>query len=645
MNLRGVMLATAFGLITAAAGADGTPTIDFFKHPQYGNIKISPKGDYLAVTVPEERRARLAIIKLSNMSVSTVFDIPDGQYAYDYFWLNDHRVVFDSTKRVPVLSGALEQPRLSGIIYAGNVDGSHGIALGNVDDFHDIASDKGPYFLWESIPHSDNSVLFGKYDQEDYTSGSIRYYRMSINRLNVDSLHIEQIAAPPYRSFNFLSDADGQVRYMVAEDENDHLITLYRDSNNDAWTTLSTEPALGEHTQPLGFSADKSHVFLGNGQGVFLVDLKTKERKLVSHAIDVTERHTIMATDMHTPIGVAVDTDYPTIELFDPVAPESQLIRTLQKTFEGSRISPTSLTSDGKLGVVKVSSDVNPGEFFLVNLKDNSVSPLLKTMPWIDPAKMTPMEAIKVTARDGTVLHGYLTVPRGAPEHGLPMVVLVHGGPHGIRDLWGFDPEVQFLASHGYAVLQINYRGSSGYGHAFESAGYKHWGTTMQNDVTDATLWAIKDGVADPKRICIAGGSYGGYSAMMGVIREPDLYRCAFGYDGVYDLEMMFKNGDIQESMEGLNYLTDVLGTDSADLHNRSPVNNVEKIKVPLFLAHGEADERAPFAQFRALTAALDKAGKPYEKLVKSQEEHGFYNEKNRAELYDRLAAFLDKNI
>jgi len=630
-----------------SALADGTPTIDFFKHPQYRNIKISPTGEYLAVSVPTDQHSRLAIIKLANLSISTVFDLPDAVDINHFFWVNDHRVVYDTAKREFSVTGALERPRYSGLIYAGDADG------GNARELHGYAKDSGlngihydqvPYHLESAIANSKDSVLILAEDQQLSQDNTYTTYGWNIDRLNVNTSHREAVESPSYAEFDFLPDADGQIRYLVGY-EHGQTTTMYRASNHEAWTTISKEPSLDQRSNALGFTADNSGVYLGTGQGVYLENLSTKERKQVSKAPDIDTDNVVMAADGHTPIGIEVEPDYPGIELFDPGEPTAQMIRRLEKTFKDSQIEVTSFTRDGKHAVVRVSSDVDPGQFFLVDMESNAVSPLLKAMPWINPDKMSQMEAIQIKARDGTLLHGYLTIPRGAPEHGLPMVVLVHGGPHGPRDSWGFDPEVQFLASKGYAVLQINYRGSGGYGHAFMTSGFKHWGTTMQDDVTDATLWAIKDGVADPERICIAGGSYGAYAAMMGVIREPDLYRCAFAYDGVYDLSLMFHSGDISQDEEGLNYLRDVLGTDQADLRSRSPVYNVDRIKARLFLAHGEDDERAPLAHFTELTAALDKSGKPYEKLLKPKEEHGFYNEKNNAELYDKVAAFLDKYI
>jgi dipeptidyl aminopeptidase/acylaminoacyl peptidase len=259
---------------------------------------------------------------------------------------------------------------------------------------------------------------------------------------------------------------------------------------------------------------------------------------------------------------------------------------------------------------------------------------------------MAAAEPFAVKARDGLPLHGYLTRP---PEHEaatqLPLVVYVHGGPYGIRDDWEFDPYVQMIASRGYAVLQVNFRGSGGYGHAFEQAGHREWGGRMQDDVTDATRWAIAQGVADPKRICIFGGSYGGYAALEGAVSEPDLYTCAIGYVGVYDLRMMFTRGDIPQSSYGDNYLKTVLGEDESVLWDRSPVAHVDRLKAKVMLIVGGQDQRVPPVQGESMRSALNKAHIQHEWLYQRTEGHGFYDEKNAEDLFAKVIAFLDRNI
>jgi dipeptidyl aminopeptidase/acylaminoacyl peptidase len=258
---------------------------------------------------------------------------------------------------------------------------------------------------------------------------------------------------------------------------------------------------------------------------------------------------------------------------------------------------------------------------------------------------MAERRPLRFKASDGAELEAILTVPRGQELANLPMVLLPHGGPHGVSDDWFFDDGAQFLASRGYLVLQVNYRGSGGRGHNFMTAGYLKWGTRIQQDLIDGVKWAEAEHYADPKRVCVYGASFGGYSAMMTAIRAPDLFKCAVGYAGIYDLKMMYDKGDIQEKKTGRSYLQTVIGRDDADLDANSPDKLADKLQVPVLLVHGEDDQRAPFAQAKAMRAALDVAHKPYEWMSKPGEGHGFYKEQNNIEFYTRLQTFIAKYI
>jgi dipeptidyl aminopeptidase/acylaminoacyl peptidase len=256
------------------------------------------------------------------------------------------------------------------------------------------------------------------------------------------------------------------------------------------------------------------------------------------------------------------------------------------------------------------------------------------------------MRPISVKTRDGTVIHGYLTIPKNSDGKNLPLIVNPHGGPHGVRDDWGFNPEVQLLANRGYAVMQMNYRGSGGYGNAFIRAGYRNWGTSMQDDLTDSVNWAARQGIVDKNRVCIYGASYGGYAALMSVVREPDLYRCTVGYVGVYSLPMMLAKGDIQESKSGQNFQKDILPLGTGAMQANSPAYNVDKIKAPIMLVHGGKDQRVPIAQMNFLISQLKTVGKqPEDVVVESKEAHGFRDIENQVNLYTKMLAFFDKYI
>jgi dipeptidyl aminopeptidase/acylaminoacyl peptidase len=255
------------------------------------------------------------------------------------------------------------------------------------------------------------------------------------------------------------------------------------------------------------------------------------------------------------------------------------------------------------------------------------------------------MDPIELTVRDSQLIRGYLTLPGDAREEMLPMVVLPHGGPHGVYDTWSYDFESQLLASRGYAVLQVNFRGSGGRGKAFLEAGHGEWGGTMQDDLTDATRWAIAEGIADPDRICIYGTSFGAYAALTGAFREPELYRCAIGMSGVYDLGLMFERGDIADAERGLSYLREVLGEDMSQLDSRSPVANAAAIRANVMLIHGRQDQRAPFEHAVRMREALADVGKDVVWLTETGESHGIMSDGNRVAVYEQILEFLGQSI
>ncbi|MFS1524914.1 alpha/beta hydrolase family protein [Microbulbifer sp. 2304DJ12-6] len=253
------------------------------------------------------------------------------------------------------------------------------------------------------------------------------------------------------------------------------------------------------------------------------------------------------------------------------------------------------------------------------------------------------MQADAFTTKDGFRIGTYLTFPRG-DKNTLPMVVVPHGGPHA-RDYWGYDQDAQILSQYGYLVLQINFRGSTGYGDHFYDAGRLEWGGKIQSDIFDAVNWAVEKGYADPERICIYGGSFGGYSALMNPIRYPDLYQCAIGHVGVYDLEMMYKKGDIKRRDRGLAYLKRELSKNEHFLKENSPLHNTSRLNLPLMIVHGEQDERVPVEHAEHMLKQLKKEHKPVKSLIISNAGHGFYSEENNLQFYTELLRFLDQHI
>jgi len=446
-----------------------------------------------------------------------------------------------------------------------------------------------------------------------------------------------------------LVDRNDEVRFAVGENLAFQTAVTWKPQPGAPWQEFALPGFEASTLDPSGFSADNnSVVFTGVREGeslrnVYRLNLQTQAvDKLYGYdGVDVSDIVTDFAG--REIIGVRADTSKAEYHWLAEDDPAAKLYVALERAFPQQSVEITSVTQDGTLVIAFVSSDRNPGDYYLFDTRAKRADLVRTTRDWIQPRLMRPKEAIEITARDGLKLHAYLTRPAGNGPH--PLIVLPHGGPHGVRDSWDFDDEAQLFANRGYAVLQVNYRGSGGYGVAFETAGYRQWGASMQDDVTDATRWAIEHGVAPANRICIYGASYGGFAALMGVAREPDLYRCAIGYAGVYDLPLMFDSGDTPDSRFGRDYLDRVLGNDMKQLRARSPVYMAENIKAPVLLIHGKDDTRADYAHAKRMRDALEQHQKKVEWLALGGEGHGIYDEDSRRDVYERILQFLDTNL
>ena len=320
----------------------------------------------------------------------------------------------------------------------------------------------------------------------------------------------------------------------------------------------------------------------------------------------------------------------------------AKLHKQLVNAFSGQKVSITS-QSEG-LALVRVSSDVNPGEYYLFNTVTNNASFLWANRSWLDPAEMASKQPIAFTTDDGLDINGYMTLPSNlAANKKAPMVVMIHGGPHGPRDYWMFDGEVQLFANRGYAVLQINYRGSGGYGDKFEQAGYLQWGGKMIQDIIDGTQHAINTYPIDENRMCLYGASYGGYAALMAAVRAPDTYKCTIGYVGIYDLNYAYAYSDTMQALGGEAYLNIVIGTNKQQLNEYSPVNHADKIKANVMLIHGEKDSRVPVINAETILQQFKSIAKKVSYLNFSNSGHGVYDETGRDILYKGVLEFLEK--
>ena len=359
--------------------------------------------------------------------------------------------------------------------------------------------------------------------------------------------------------------------------------------------------------------------------------------------VDITNIEYNLARD--NVYAIRIDPDYPTYVMLNNNSEEGQMFKFFLDMFPGYKVNVTSHSKDGKLWMIYASSDRAAGSYYLYNKESNKFSLLFSNMKHLKSKALSESIPIKFTASDGREVNGYITYPAGIPEtQNVPLVTLVHGGPMA-RDYWSFDREVQLLAAQGYAVLRLNFRGSTGYGKSFEAGSQRQWGGRVQEDIIEGTKWTIQQGGISEDRVCIMGGSFGGYSALQSAILAPELFKCVVGVAGVYDLAMMFEEGDIPNLLFGKAYLQNQLGTDKELMRQYSPAHNVHKLQAPVLVAHGEKDVRVPIEHAEALRDAMDKHKKEYEWFVKDTETHGFYDQKNRTEYFEKVTVFLSKHL
>ena len=652
--MRVFVLAWTLLLCAGAAAAANVDLDAYLRRDSFDDIKVSPTGAYYAASVPLEDNSILVVLDRATNKPLAGFNLGRNTYIADFEWVNDQRVVFGTARKF----GALDQPQLTGNLYAMNADGTGKDILVGQDvnvmstgtHIQQKKTEMVAAFLLDGLADDDRNVLIA-------VSGFSGDSYSRVERMDVYTGRRAPVARSPVRNASYVTDPSGVVRFALGYNTDRSAKLFYRDAadadwtNTTAWRELNDEASSGRVEVPLGFSADGRVAYLRveHAQGpdsIVAFDPRDGTRKQVlrDDSGDPVGVIRSLGTPYPAPVGVFIADGKPRTAFFDESLAEARLYRSLEAAFEGHSVHITSKTADGRLAMVEVSSDRDAGSFYLFDTVAKKADFVVARRDWQEPKTMATVRPVEFQASDGQSIHGYLTLPRGSADKGLPMVVLPHGGPYGVHDSWTYDLNPQILAAAGYAVLQVNFRGSGGRGRAFQQAGAREWGGRMQDDLTDATRWAIAHGVADPARICIYGASYGGYAALMGTAKEPGLYRCAAGYVGVYDLPLMFNKGDIRELGSGRTYLREWLG-DPSELGKVSPVNLAAKIKAPVFLAAGGQDERAPIAHSERMEKALRAAGVPVETLFVRTEGHGFYTDRNRKAFYTQLLAFLDRNL
>lgn len=627
----------------------GSVTLEeLYKRPKISSLKISPTGDYLAMRFFEDGKHSILFMDRATQDLLGSVQHHGKSEMGSYFWANHERVV----AHVYEVQDGQEAPKNYGELVAGNYDGSRteiifGYRAGE-QQVGSVLRKKDVERAWGSVidplPENREEILISS------QTWSASFGRPpAAQMLDVYSGHSgERIHSAKYSSARFLTDSEGAVRLVSSMDENLKVHVEALPGGTEQWLELDTSN-FGTSFRPVAISNDKqSALVLANVNddklGLFRLALDGSEFKqlYVNDKVDITDVN--LTPDGRGVYAMRIDKDFPSYLVLSKAHEEAIVFKSLLQLFPGQAVEITSDTEDGRFWIVNTSSDVDPGSYFLLDREENSLIPLFRALPDIDVNELSRVEPIEFESFDGLRISGYFTPATNAGSSTAPMVVLVHGGPRS-RDYWQYDPDVQALATRGFSVLQINFRGSDGYGDRFMHAGDRHWGDHIQQDIIAGTRWAIENGRAEQGKVCIMGASFGAYSAVQSATLEPDLFACAVANAGIYDLEMLYTEGDIEDLYFGDAYLEEIIGRDEEQLKKFSPAQNVASLKAPLFIAHGKLDDRAPYKHAKRLMKALDDHDKKYDSFIIGREAHGFYDTTNQVEYMEKVLKFLKKHL
>lgn len=601
------------------------PVEDFFKNPEKARYQISPDGKYFSFMAPYQKRMNIFVQEIGKDNAVRLTSETDRDIS-DYFWKNPTRILFLKD------TGGDENFRLYGV----NADGSN---LKCFTDFPKVRTE-----IFDEMENFPDEVLIGLNKRNPQVFDPFR--------LNIVTGEMKQLAENPGNIQGWMMDHDGKLRVATAIVDGVNTQILYREKETDKFKPVLTT-SFKESVSPVFFTFDNKNVFaisnLGRDKAVVCeFDIASgKEIKTLYENPD----YDVSGLNYSRKRKVLTTADYESskIERYFFDEETKKIYDRVQKEVGDFNVNiPWATKAEDKF-IVRVYSDRSLGAYYIYDKTADKLTKIADIGPWLKEDELARMNPIEYKSRDGLTIHGYLTLPNGhtmETAKNLPVVVNPHGGPWA-RDSWGFNPEVQFLANRGYAVLQMNFRGSTGYGKKFWEDSFKQWGLKMQDDVSDGLKWLAGKGIVDPKRAAIYGGSYGGYATLMGIVKDPDQYSAAVDYVGVSNM-FTFMNTIPPYWKPMLDMFHEMVGDpkkDSMSLASVSPVFHVDKIKTPLFIAQGANDPRVNKAESDQMVAALKKKGVTVEYMVKNNEGHGFHNEENRFDFYRAMEKFLGEHL
>jgi len=600
------------------------PLEDFFKNPEKSRYQISPDGKYYSYMAPYENRMNIFVQEIGTDNVIQLTTETDRDIS-GYFWKNPTRLLYMKD------TGGDENYRLYGV----NVDGTDLVCF---TDFPDVRTE-----IIDDLENVPTEVIIGMNKRNPQVFDPYR--------LNIETGKMEMLAENPGTIQAWMFDHDGKLRAAMALDGVNSQI-LYREKESDPFKVVLTT-SFKETMNPQFFTFDNKNVYAVSNLGrdktaVVIFDLANgKETEMLYENPDYDVDRINYSKKRKVLTTASYESWKAERHFFDEET--EKVFARLEQDLGNYEIAITGVTKEEDKFIIRTYSDRSLGAYYIYDKNSDELTKITDVSPWIDENEMASQVPVEYQSRDGLTIHGYLTLPLGYTMENaddLPVVVNPHGGPWA-RDSWGFNPEIQFLANRGYAVFQMNFRGSTGYGKKFWEESFKQWGLAMQDDITDGVQWLIEKDIADEDRIAIYGGSYGGYATLEGLVKTPDLYAAGVDYVGVSNL-FTFMQTIPPYWKPFLEMMYEMVGNpvaDSIQFVETSPALNANKITTPLFIAQGANDPRVNKDESDQVVEALKTRGIVVEYMVKDDEGHGFRNEENRFDFYRAMEKFLGENM
>ncbi|MFD0675520.1 MULTISPECIES: S9 family peptidase [unclassified Paenibacillus] len=603
-------------------GKDEIPLSDFLRKSKTRGIQSSPDGKMTAYVEEFEGHLQIYVDQEGVEQDYRITNMKDRDIE-NFFWFNNERIVYTTSAH------GLEDNHVHSV----NPNGKEDKDLTPYDNIRADIMESLSY-----LPGHENDMLIS-INNRDRTV-------FDVQRLNVKTGKMELVAENPGNITEWLTDIYGEARLAVAKDGINTKI-LYRSSAQGKFESI-LDVKFGDSFKPIMFSFDETQIFalsdIGrNTLALVKYNLNTKsigETVYENPEADVTD--IVISYKKQAILAVKYETDKVHYHYLDKEF--EQLNQAIAKKLPGEQFIITGNPLPESKVNLFVYSDRSPGVYYQYNRKDDTIKKVKDTMPWIQVDQLAEMKSVSYTARDGMTIRGYLTLPKNAGDKNLPFVILPHGGPWA-RDSWGYDKEVQILANRGYGVLQMNFRGSTGFGKALFNAGNKQWGQAMQNDITDGVNWLIKQGTADPKHIAIYGSSYGGYAALAGMTFTPDLYAAGIDFMGPSSLLTFLETMPPYWDKKKLYMQVGDPGVDKQMMEEYSPLLHVDRIKSPVMFAQGVNDPRVKKKESDQMVMAIRQRGIDAPYMIKEDEGHGFRGYENQLDFYTIMLKFLDTHL